>query len=148
MIKEEFWRLIGLIDQDALERQDEESAIAPLEKALADKSILEIEGFYTRLAHALYDIDGEIYADNAGDSGGSDDAFLYARCYVVARGMDFYQLVKGDPSQMPRTIEKWCEPLLYVAPNAWGLVTGFEPNEWEFCPDVSFETGHNIRQWS
>ncbi len=148
MTQEEFWQLIKLVDQDALEQQDEEAALAALEAALADKSIPEIESFYTHLAHALYDIDGETYADNAGDSGGSDDAFLYARCYVVARGRDFYNSVKGDPGKMPQTIEQWCESLLYVAPNAWGRITGSEPNEWEFYPDVSFETGYNTSQWS
>ena len=147
MTQEEFWSLIGLIDLDALEQQDEEAAVSPLEIALVAKSIPKIEGFYSLLAHALYEIDGETYADNAGDAGGSDDGFLYARCYVVARGRDFYNAVKSDPSQMPQDLNQWCESLLYVAPNAWGRITGSEPNQWEFYPEVSFETGHNISQW-
>ena len=148
MTQEEFWNLIGLIDLGALEQQDEEAAVSLLVIALANMSTPDIENFYSYLSHALYEIDGEIYADNAGDSGGSDDAFLYARCYVVARGEEFYNSVKNDPSQMPQDIEQWCESLLYVAPKAWGQISGSEPNEWEFSPEVSFETGRNISQWS
>ncbi|MDR0672488.1 MAG: DUF4240 domain-containing protein [Zoogloeaceae bacterium] len=149
MAEEEFWQLISLINKSALENQDGKSAVAPVEQALAGKSVAEIQSFHALLSRALYDIDGEIYADNAGESGESDDAFLYARCYVIAQGKEHYNSVKADPNQMPtKSIDQWCESLLYVAPNAWGKITDSNPDEWDYFPDISFETGSNTNLWT
>jgi hypothetical protein len=81
-----FWRLIEKIDRRELSDGDEDGAVEQLVEALAEYGEAEIKEFENTLAQCLYDIDGPAYADQAGESGQSADGFLYARCYVVARG--------------------------------------------------------------
>ena len=142
-----FWRLIGLIDVDALDNGNEDRAIHPLHEALVKKSEEDLFAFEEQLALHLYAIDGEVYADNAGDSGGSDDGFLYARCYVVAKGREFFETVKSDPTLMPKSIEQWCERLLYAHRDAWARVTQRDSSEWPFFSSVSYESGSNSDLW-
>jgi hypothetical protein len=85
MHETEFWKLIALIDVEALDDGDEDGAIRPLHEALITKTEEELFAFEEQLALNLYAIDGKVYAENAGDSGDSDDGFLYARCCVVAK---------------------------------------------------------------
>ena len=147
MNSNEFWKLIALVDLDALENGDEDEALASLSSAMAAMDVSRIEAFQEQLSQVLFAIDGESYADNAGDSGTSDDCFLYARCYVVARGEDYYSRVKAKPEEMPKSIEQWCESLLYVAQNAWATKTGSNPSEWIFDATVSYESGSNESLW-
>lgn len=148
MDETEFWRLIGLIDVEALDEGDEDRAIHPLYKALIKKSEEELFAFEEQLALHLHAIDGEIYAEHAGDSGGSDDAFLYARCYVVAKGRTFFEAVKADPTLMPKSIEQWCETLLYPHHEAWAHITRRDALAWPFFASVSYESGSNPDLWS
>lgn len=147
MNETEFWQLIDLIDVEALDDGDEDGAIRPLHEALLKKPEEELFAFEEQLALQLYAIDGEIYAENAGDSGGSDDGFLYARCYVVAKGRAFFETVKGDPTRMPQSIEQWCETLLYPHREAWEELTGRDSSEWPFFSSVSYESGSNSELW-
>lgn len=121
MTDTEFWQLISTIDLAALDDGDE--ALAPLRSALGGKAPAELFEFEECLSQKLFAIDGEDFADEAGDSGGSDDGFLYARCYVVAKGRAFYDAVLGDPALMPKSIEQWCEALLYQHREAWADLT-------------------------
>ena len=147
MNEAEFWKLIELIDVHALDDGNEDGAIRPLRDALVEKSEEELFAFEEQLALQLYEIDGEVYADNAGDSSGSDDGFLYARCYVVAKGRKFFDAVKGDPTRMPKSIEQWCETLLYPHRQAWALLTGSDASAWPFFSSVSYESGSNADLW-
>ena len=147
MTEEEFWQLIGLIDIAALDEGDEDVAIEPLYDALTEKSEDELFEFEELLSRQLFSIDGEIFAENAGDSGGSDDGFLYARCYVVARGKKFFDAVKATPTRMPKSIEQWCESLLYPHHKAWGKLKGCDQSEWSFVASVSYETASNADLW-
>ena len=142
-----FWRLIDKIDRDALRDGDEEGAVEPLIEALAEHPESDIRDFENILAQCLFDIDGEVYADEAGESGQSADGFLYARCYVVARGKKHYDLVKADPSKMPKSLDEWCEALLYVAQQAWAAATGNDEEAWDHDAPVSYETGSNKANW-
>jgi hypothetical protein len=144
----EFWQLIALIDVSALDDGYEDEAVELLRAALSTKSEQELFAFEEALSQKLYAIDGEEFADSAGDSCGSDDGFLYARCYVVAKGRDFYEAVKADPTRMPKSIEQWCEALLYPHREAWADHTGNDQSEWPFEPTVSYETGSNAELWS
>jgi hypothetical protein len=139
--------VVDLIDKRALEQGNEREAVAPVVSALTELSIRDIESFDEYLAQALYAIDGKTFADNAGDSGRSDDGFLYIRCYVVARGQHYYSRVAADPAAMPNAIEQWCETLLYAARNAWATKTGRDPEEWDFEPSVSYESASNESLW-
>jgi hypothetical protein len=96
----------------------------------------------------LYDLDGEVYADHAGESGESGDAFLYARCYVVAKGKQHYESVKADPTMMPKSLDQWCEALLNVASKAWAIATGKDEEDWDHDSPLSYETGSNKANWT
>jgi hypothetical protein len=147
MIENEFWSRIGKIDLKALNAGAEDDAVQPLIENLAKLKPSEIEQFEECLARHLYSLDGKVYAERAGRSGESGDGFLYARCFVVASGRAFYETVLADPSSFPDSIEKWCEPLLYVAQRAWAEVTGKSEEDWNYFPSVSYETGSNTERW-
>jgi hypothetical protein len=147
MTDSEFWKLIALVDQGALERNDGDAAMQPLQKALAGKNEAALVEFEEVLAQKLYAIDGQAYAQNAGELGSSDDAFLYARLYVVAKGEEYYKRVRSHPERMSRSIQRTCEPLLYVHRHAWKTVTGRPAAEWPFTPSVSYATGSNAALW-
>jgi hypothetical protein len=143
----EFWQLIALIDLSALDYSREDEAVEPLQAALSSKSESELFAFEEALSQKLYCIDGEEFAYNAGESAGSGDGFLYARCYVVAKGREFYEAVKSDPKRMPKSIEQWCEPLLYAHRTAWTDQTGNDESAWPFEATVSYESGSNADLW-
>lgn len=146
MNREQFWQLIESVDQAALEDCDEEGALEDLQFKLEKLPEKEIFDFEENLAQVLHAIDTRKHIENAGESD-SDDSFLYARCYVVARGRKFYESVAADPAKMPKSQDQWCESLLYVAATAWEQATGKSSDEWEFDPSVSFETGSNEAGW-
>jgi hypothetical protein len=145
MTEDEFWELIERIDRKALGEGYEHEAILPLGGALAALEKPELQSFEEHLAQALFDLDGRKYADESGRSGSSDDGFLYARCFVVAMGRDVYQQTLTNPGLMPKALDEWCEPLLYVAGNAWAKRTGEE--EVYFDTAVNYETGSNTALW-
>jgi hypothetical protein len=111
----------------------------------------EIGSFQEILAQKLYDLDGRAWARESGPEiwlGEPDqlsvDAFLYARCAVVARGRDIYSGVRADPTRMPKDAE--FESLLYVASTAYERKTGLE---WDDLDDteMSYETFSNEAGW-
>jgi len=144
-----FWSLIDKLDW---ERDDDDDAVVePLVRALALLPDAEIGSFQETLAQRLYDLDGRAWARESGDEiwfGDPDrlsvDAFLYARCAVVARGQDTYGAVRADPLQMPKNAE--FESLLYVASTAYERKTGLEWDDLDDT-DVSFETFSNDGGW-
>jgi hypothetical protein len=142
-----FWQLIDQIDREALDDGNEDAAVEPLIRALTAWTESEIASFEDHLAYVLYDLDGQRYADEAGPSGKSGDGFLYARCYVVAKGHDYYDSVRANPKNMPKRLEQWCESLLYVPQRSWAIVTERDENEWNRVTPVSYETGSNYLQW-
>ena len=143
----EFWTLIATIDQEALEAGDEDGALQPLIQALVAKNERELQDFGEILSQRLYALDGEEFAKHAGQSGKSGDGFLYARCYVVAKGKENYESVLADPRIMPKSIDQWCESLLYVNQKAWAESTGNSAEDWGFLSSVSYETGSNAKRW-
>lgn len=148
MTTDEFWTLTSRINQTALTSGDEYEAVAPLVHALSALPEEQIQSYEEILCHLLYEIDGEQFADCAGEAGESGDGFLYCRCYVVARGRDFYERVLADPSRIPKTLEEWCEPLLSVTAEAWAAAKGRDPEEWDYTAQVSYETGSHAALWS
>jgi hypothetical protein len=147
MNPEIFWRLIALIDQVRLAAGDQGDALAPLQAALEDLEVAELFAFDELLARALYDLDTPRHLDEAGASSGSADAFLHARCWVVARGLEHYVAVRKDPALMPQSQDEWCEPLLLAAQEAWAAKTGAEPADYPHISTVSYETGANRDAW-
>ncbi len=147
MTEIEFWQSIDFIDIETLRSGDDIAALDPLIAELARMPVEEIESFEDHLAQALYGLDGRRYMAEAGLSE-SSDTFLYARCFVVALGQRHYERVLADPKLMPKTLEEWCEPLLFVAAAAWSKATGNDENEWEHDGPVSYETGSNSDGWA
>ena len=147
MTNDEFWKSISLIDIEALDEGDEETAVEALSESISSNTEEEINQFYEILSQYLYKLDGKVWCDESGESSNSSDGFLYARCYVVAKGRDYYESVLNDPRLMPKSCEQWAESLIYVAGQAWGEVTGNDEEDYEFEPSVSYETGSNDNQW-
>lgn len=147
MTIDQFWKLIGCIDVDALDEGDEDAAVEPLENAMRSLTSKDLEDFEEHLSRTLHAIDGCEFARHAGDSGDSDDGFLYARCYVVAKGHDYYQRVLEDPRLMPHSIDQWCEALLYPHRHVWANSTGNDEADWAFDASVSYESGSNELLW-
>jgi hypothetical protein len=138
-----FWTAINSIDKSALDRGEEDFALAPLMKMLVSFSCQELEGFEQNLHEALFTIDGEDFFNASGETSG--DVFLYCRCYVIAKGLQFYTSVLQQPILMPN---KDCESLLYVASETWAAKTGREAEEWPFVSIINYETGGNLARWS
>jgi hypothetical protein len=143
----EFWKTISLIDQEALEECDEEEAVEPIVTELSKKSEADIDQFQEHLSQMLYAIDGQQWIEESGDSSGSGDGFLYARCYVLAKGQEYYKRVLENPSAMPKSSDQWAESLLYVAGQAWAAITGKDEEEYDRESSVSFESFSNEAQW-
>jgi hypothetical protein len=145
-----FWELVSALDWK--HEGDDDNVVEPVVKALAAMPDAEIAAFQNTLTEKLFALDGRAWARESGDSiwwGEPDflstDAFLYARCAVVANGRAFYDLVLGDPSQMPKDIE--FESLLYVAPTAYETKTGASGDAVRDVTDLSYETGSNRDGW-
>lgn len=147
MTRDDFWRLIDNIDRDALADGDEDAAIAPLQKKLTSLTVPDLEEFEEYLSQCLYALDGQVFADESGESGDSDDAFLYARCYVVARGKEHYEATLKNPKLMPKTLDQWCEALLFPHRGVWASLRGMDESEWTFDASVSYESGSNEKLW-
>ncbi|MBN1801054.1 MAG: DUF4240 domain-containing protein [Candidatus Lokiarchaeota archaeon] len=103
----------------------------------------DIKNFEAYLTDVLFELDGEEYMRNSGDSRTSADGFLYCRCYIVAKGKSYYQEVLNDPIKMPKNIDQWYEPLLYIARDVWEEKNG---TEWNFELEKSYETGSNEKK--
>lgn len=147
---DEFWDLIDLLggraDPDACDR---------LAEVLATRSKAVVIGFADRLAEVLHRLDrAELAAFphvDLTDPDGlplplSDDAFLYARCGVVAAGREAYARVTADPAAFcPYTArDREGESLLYVAEDAWEQLTG---RPWEHVEPFDYESGTNPDGW-
>jgi hypothetical protein len=144
-----FWDLIDKLDWR--HEDDDDAVVEPLVLALALLPDAENGSIQEILAQKLYDLDGRAWARESGPEiwlGEPDqlsvDAFLYARCAVVARGRDTYSGVRADPTRMPKDAE--FESLLYVASTAYERKTGLE---WDDLDDteMSYETFSNEAGW-
>lgn len=139
-----FWNIIKLIDLD-----DEENGIEAAIEKLASYSEDDIKAFEEALSQRLYKLDTKLHAEQIGDNAYqndetyfSPDYFLYARCYVVAKGKDFYNEVVKEPKTMPKNKE--FEPLLELVSEAYERKTG---EELEFIASVDYETFSNEECW-
>lgn len=145
----EFWRIIALFNWKRTGNDD--AVLKPAVKELAKHSIEEISAFEEILSQKLYALDTMAHARNIGEDSYVDDsehfsvdAFLYARCCVVANGKAFYEGVLSEPTQFPHDIE--FEALLGLADAAYEAKTGNESDG--FQTSVSYETFSNRAGWS
>ncbi|STQ91122.1 DUF4240 domain-containing protein [Iodobacter fluviatilis] len=143
-----FWNLISRINSQKLAEGREDQALLPLAKHFKTLAEADLFEFEEALSRYLYELDGTVYAQNAGESSDSGDAFLYARCYVVAMGKTYYEDVKANPGQMPKSLDNWCEPLLYAHREAWARLTKNSQQDWPYISSVSYESFSNRRAWN
>lgn len=149
---QEFWQLIAKIDW---EKEENDERLEPVIEVLSRKSVEEIYEFDSVLAQKLYELDGQVYAENLApeDAYGaqegyfSNDYFLYARCCVVANGQEYFENVKANPEQMPKGLDY--EPLLYVGLEAFKRKTGKTDDDFfaNWNLPVSYETFSNEEKW-
>jgi len=143
MSESEFWDLIAEINEsDLVNPSTVRSVLEPFIKRLTLLDRDQLESFQDHLAQALFRLDGKKFAE-ASKSGDSNDGFLYARAFVVAKGQKFYKCVLANPELMPKEYEE-CEELLYAVEHAWQLK---DEDEWSYITPVSYETGSNTDAW-
>jgi len=148
MGEQDFWSIIDLLDWD--EEGDDDAVLQPAIEALSKRSVAEIQAFEDILSRKLHALDTKAHARNIGadayvseDKFFSADAFLYARCVVVANGRELYETVLADPAKFPQDLE--FEALLNLACAAYELKTGEECQGFE--TSVSYETFSNRAGW-
>ncbi len=142
----DFWEIISKLDWSKGENDNE--ILQPAIDLLAQKSNSDIIKFAETLAKKLYDLDRKEYAKHLGKNaykkgkGFSADNFLYARACVVANGFQFYEKVKNNPKEMPKSFT--FEPLLGLVKKAW-----YQKNKTDFSHETTFsyETFSNPNGW-
>jgi hypothetical protein len=144
----EFWRIIELLNWKRT--GDDEAVLKPAVRALAKKSPEEIAGFEEIMSQKLFALDTMAHARQMGEDAYIDDkhpfsvdAFLYARCCVVANGKEYYESVLADAAEFPEDID--FEALLELASTAYESSTGRAPDSFE--TSVSYETFSNKVGW-
>ncbi len=141
--EDDFWRVIEKIDWS---KKGSENKIGPAARMLAKMPVSSIYLFADKLSAKLYHLDTRAhanqYAANEHENFISADDFLYARCAVIAEGIEYFEKVLNDPSQMPDDIV--FEPLLYLADDAFELKMGIPFN---YMPTFQVETRSNEAGW-
>ncbi|MGG0179147.1 DUF4240 domain-containing protein [Gottfriedia acidiceleris] len=142
-----FWSIISLFELENA-KHDEEILCPAIEK-LSKTSVKDIKQFEENLAYKLYLLDTKEHAKNIGENSFSEDEpnfspdlFLYSRCFVVAKGQEFYELVLNNPQKM--TKNNSFEPLLSLAPEAYSKRMG---KEFEYISGCDYETFSNVEGW-
>jgi len=142
MEDDQFWRLIGLLGGSKW--NDCETDFSRLENALQDMQASEIRSFFETLAQKLYAIDTRQHYRSFSWFPGLSDTFLYTRLAVVAQGQEYYRAVLSNPRIFPNRSTRWLETLLYVAPEAYEVVSG---EELDRITSVDFESFSNEEGW-
>ena len=140
MKDEQFWALIDKIDWS---QSQDEAKLQPVIEALSKLPVIKIYQFSESLAGLLNQLDGPEFIRPLEEdpSGYSADTFLYARCFVVAKGRDFYESVLSKTTPLPT---KYLEPLLYVASQAYEQQTG---KKYSYIPSTVYESFFNKTLW-
>jgi hypothetical protein len=145
----DFWQIVANLAWDA---NTDDAVLEPAIVALAEFGDDEIIAFDEILARRLSALDGEDYARHIGEHAYRDDdedeyfspdLFLYARCFVVAQGREFYDAVLRNPGMMPKN--RQFEALLDLPRLAYERRTG---RAYAHVPATDYETFSNRRGWS
>ncbi|MCB9445995.1 MAG: DUF4240 domain-containing protein [Ardenticatenaceae bacterium] len=147
MNESKFWEIITMFDWD--KTGDDEAVLEPAKNVLISLSNEEIFQFDEILAKKLFLLDTKQHAKNIGVDAYrneqeyfSPDAFLYARCVVVANGKEFFESIVENPQFFPPDLE--FEAILYLAQIAYEEKTG---QEYQFTPSINIETFSNETGW-
>lgn len=123
MTEQNFWEIIekSWADSPTLDKQrskalksNDEEILEELSGELEDtilenynKRLLsldkdELTKFIHILEERLYNIDREEIQEH---TDGSDDGFLYCRCFIVGMGQQYYNMIDNDPSKATMDLE-------------------------------------------
>lgn len=145
--EEFFWSMVSKMDWKL---GDEWDIADSLVDRLAKKSKEKIKVFEETLAYLLYQLDTKEHAEQIGENSYKtddeyfpEDLFLYARCYVVAKGKDVFQRVLQNPSEMPK--DKEYEALLTIAEEAYEQKTDLSL---DYVTEYDYETYSNDKGWT
>ena len=138
--EDDFWRLVDLLDWTGPETASTDRLI----NALSERSEREIRHFREWLGLKLRALDtyqfAEMYQKKFG--GWSVDCFLYARCWIVAKGRENYEATMIDKSKFPDDLA--FEELLYLHHKAYEKKTG---EELDHFPLTNYESTSNAAGW-
>lgn len=143
-----FWDILARLDWT--KEGDDAAILEPAVQRLSELPVPAIIAFEDWLSEKLYQLDAQPYAENAGENAyrGPDqpfsaDEFLYARCYVLARGVSFYNRVLHQPDTMPP--DRTFESLLGLAAAAYQRKTS---KAFAHVPVYPIETFSNAEGWN
>jgi len=131
MDKTQFWQLI---EASQNKKRDCDRQAAKLEKLLAKQSVEEVAEF-DNIFHTLMresyrsDLWAVAYIVN---SGCSDDAFEYFRCWLIAQGQSYFEAAMQNPERAAdgaKPEETECEAIWYVASQLYESKTGVPLHE-------------------
>ncbi len=137
-----FWELIDGLDW---QKPDNEATIEPLVEALSSGPVANVYQFQDVLSEKLWLLDTRAHAEaleGASEGDISVDAFLYARCGVVAEGKTYFNHILAHPAEMPRDLD--FSPLLRVTKKAYERKTG---KKMTILPAFNYETYSNKQGW-
>ncbi len=147
--EEFFWSMISKMDWKL---SDEWDIADSLVERLAKQSKKKIKVFQETLAYMLYQLDtkDQTAVQQIGEHSYKTDndyfselTHSYTRCYVVAKGKDFYERVLQKPSEMPK--DKEFEALLSIAEEAYEQKTDLS---FEYVSQYDYETYSNDKGWT
>lgn len=146
LLEKEFWEIIDLFNWRKRKASNiMNAAISNLSELSEEK----IKAFDDILSEKLFQLDGQVYAENIGQGAYKDknesfsaDGFLYARCMVVAKGKKVYKSIIQNPKKMLK--DSSFEPLLNLASLAYQKKTG---KVYDHIPAYIYETFANTKGW-
>ena len=161
MTEKQFWEIIELSWQDspklyelrtmALETNDEEllerlsgeienEILENYNKRLFLLGKEEFTKFIHILEEKLFNIDREEIREY---TDGSDDGFLYVRCFIVGMGEQYYNLIDKNPSKA--TMDMWAENFGF---SAYTIYQEKFSGEFERNSIRCIESGSNLQGWN
>lgn len=161
MTEKKFWQLIDAAWEDSprdnLKRmvavqynnEDEledscgillDEIIPNFEKRLKQLNKEELTQFIHIMEERLYHIDRKEIHEF---TDGSDDGFLYCRCFIIAMGKDYYDMIDQDPSKATADLE--AEDMGFIAYRIYQEKFG---EEFVRNSIHCIESGSNIDAWS
>jgi hypothetical protein len=138
-----FWQIISMFDWN---QQDEMLIMQPGIDMLSQFPVDDIYKFDDILSEKLYLLDGEPFGSNFMREPAkylSVDMFLYRRCYVVARGKDFYENILANPRQ--GDFEETAEGMLYLSSYSYKNKAGSK--DYDHQTKFNYETYSNSKAW-
>ena len=118
--------------QDGVFMENLEGRLANLDKA-------DLADYIRHLEERMYHLDRkeiQKYTD------GSDDGFLYCRCFIVAMGEAYYNMIDKDPSKAAMDME--AEGFGFIA---YGIYEDKFDEDFDRYKFHSMESGSNAAQW-